>query len=198
MRILGVCASPKKKNSTTFFAMQKAITAVEKEGVETQILDLSQYNFNGCIDCGLCRKKLDCSQRDDFREHILPVLGSPDIKGMIFASPVYFGGITWLMKAFLDRAIPFRRNGFKFENIVAGTITVGKARHGGQELTIMDIVKCCLIHNMIMVSDKSPTSHFGGMLWSGHPEGVENDAMGIETAENIGKKVAEIVKKVHS
>jgi multimeric flavodoxin WrbA len=198
MKILGVCASPKKKNSTTFFGLQKAIAAAKSAGVKTQILNLAQYNFKGCRDCGLCRDKLDCSQNDDFREEILPLLKNPEIKGMILASPVYFGGLTSLMKAFLDRTVSFRRNGFIFENIVAGALTVGKSRNGGQELTAMDIVKYCLIHNMIMVSDASPTSHFGAMLWSGHTDGIENDSTGIETAENIGKKVAEIVKKIHS
>ena len=197
MKIIGICGSPKKRKSTTLFALQKAMEAVKAAGIKTEILHLAKYTFRGCIDCGLCKKRLDCSQKDDFREHILPVLDDPDIKGMIFASPVYFGGVTWLMKAFLDRAVPFRRNGFRFENVIAGAVTVGKARNGGQELTTIDIIKNCLIHNMIVVSDKSPTSHFGAMLWSGHPEGIEKDKLGIETAENLGKKVAEIAKKVH-
>jgi hypothetical protein len=61
----------------------------------------------------------------------------------------------------------------------------------------MDIVKNCLIHGMIVVPDAPPTSHFGGMLWSGIPDGIDRDEMGIKTAVNLGKKVAEIVKKLH-
>jgi multimeric flavodoxin WrbA len=196
MKVLGICGSPKKENSTTLFALKKAVEAVEESGVDTQLLILSQYTFSGCKDCGACRKKLDCSIDDDFKHAIIPVLKDPEIKGMIYASPVYFGGVTWLMKAFLDRSIPFRRNGFMFENRVAGVLTVGKSRHGGQELAAMDLVKNCLIHGMIVVPDCSPTSHFGGMLWSGTPDGIKNDQMGIETAVNLGKKVAEIVKKL--
>ncbi|UCH96697.1 MAG: flavodoxin family protein [Candidatus Aminicenantes bacterium] len=197
MKVLGICGSPKKENSTTLFALKKAMEAVEKNSVDSQILVLSQYTFSGCLDCGACRKQLDCSIDDDFKHIILPVLKDPGVKGMIYASPVYFGGVTWLMKAFLDRSLVFRRNGFKFENRVAGVLTVGKSRHGGQELAAMDLVKNCLIHGMIVVPDCPTTSHFGGMLWSGIPEGIENDRMGIETAVNLGKKVAEIVKKLY-
>ncbi len=197
MKILGICGSPKKKNSTTLFALNKALEASKAEGVETQLLNLAEYNYSGCKDCGHCKEILDCSLKDDFKNHLLPLLKDSEIKGMIFASPVYFGGVTSQMKSFLDRLISFRRNNFQFENIVAGTLTVGKARHGGQELAAMDIVKNCLIHCMIVVSDASPTSHFGSLLWSGHPDGIENDEIGIRTAVNIGKKVAEIALKVY-
>jgi multimeric flavodoxin WrbA len=197
MKILGICGSPKKKNSTTLFALKKAMEAVETIGVATQMLVLSKYTFSGCQDCGLCRKEFDCSIDDDFKHTILPILKGPEMKGMIYASPVYFGGVTWQMKAFLDRCLVFRRNGFFFENRVAGVLTVGKSRHGGQELAAMDLVKNCLIHGMIVVPDSPPTSHFGGMLWSGIPGGIESDQMGIDTAVNLGKKAAEIVQKLY-
>jgi len=197
MKILGICGSPRKANSTTLFALEKALAAVEERGGDTQLLRLSQYTFSGCIDCGVCRKKPDCSIDDDFKQTIIPLLKDPEVKGMIYASPVYFGGVTWQMKAFLDRSVLFRRNGFQFENRVAGVLTVGRSRHGGQELAAMDLVKNCLIHGMIVVPDSSPTSHFGGLLWSGIPGGIENDRMGIETAVNLGKKMAEIVKKLY-
>lgn len=196
MKVLGICGSPRGVKSTSRFALEKALEAVKESGLNVTLLDLSEYTFSGCIDCGVCRKRLDCSIDDDFKQSILPVLKDPAVKGMIYATPVYFGGVTWLMKAFLDRSLPFRRNGFMFAHRVAGVLTVGKSRHGGQELAALDLVKNCLIHGMVVVPDCPPTSHFGGLLWSGHPDGIENDAVGIETAANLGKRVAEIVKKM--
>jgi multimeric flavodoxin WrbA len=197
MKIIGICGSPKGKNSTTRFALEKALEAAGKQGVATQMLELKDYQFSGCQDCGACRKELTCSLDDDFKHTLLPLLQEEDIKGMIYASPVYFGGVTAQMKAFIDRCVSFRRNGFVFEGRVAGVLTVGKSRHGGQELTAIDLVKNCLIQGMTVVPDRSPTSHFGGMLWSGHPDGIKNDQMGIETAENLGQRVAEIVIKLN-
>jgi len=198
MKIIGISASPKKKDSTTLFALEQAIQVCKYEGIDTEIIDLSQYSFNGCIDCGMCRGKLTCSQNDDFKNKILPILDNKDIKGMIFASPVYFGGVSSQMKAFMDRSVMFRRNGFAFENIVAGAITVGRSRHGGQELAAMDIIKNALIQGMIVVPDASPTSHFGGNLWSGYPDKINKDDVGIKSAINLGKNIIKIVKKLNA
>jgi multimeric flavodoxin WrbA len=196
MKVLGICGSPKGSRSTTLASLKKSLAEVEKGGVETEIIDLSEYKFYGCEDCGGCSKKLTCSQNDDFRNIILPKLSDSNVKGVIFASPVYFGGVTSQLKTFMDRSVPLRRNGFLWENVVSGALAVGRSRNGGQELAVFDIIKNSLIHGMIVVSDSSPTAHFGATLWSGHPDGVENDEAGIKTAENLGKKVVEIVKKL--
>jgi hypothetical protein len=50
---------------------------------------------------------------------------------------------------------------------------------------------------MVVVSDGQPTSHFGGALWSGHPDGIANDTVGLETARNLGKRVAEVAAIMH-
>lgn len=197
MKIIGICGSPKKKNSTTMFALQKAMDTAGKEGFDTEIISLAEYDFKGCGDCGFCREKLGCSQKDDFTQKIIPLLDDEQIKGMIFASPVYFGGVTSQMKAFMDRCVPFRRNGYRFAPMIAGAISVGRSRNGGQELTTMDIVKNCMIHGMTVVPDAPPTSHFGGNMWSGVPDGINTDAIGIQTAENLGRRVAEIAKKIN-
>lgn len=196
MKILGICGSPKKNNSTTLFALKKVMETVEEQGVETEILNLADYQFSGCIDCGYCRKQLDCSQKDDFQQHIIKILNQSDISGFVFASPVYFGGISAQMKALIDRSVMFRRNGFIFEDKIAGVLTVGRSRNGGQELAAMDLVKNALIQGMTVIPDGSPTSHFGAIFHSGHKEGIEQDALGMETAENLGKKIASLSKKL--
>ena len=194
-KIIGVCGSPNKTKSTTLFALNKALEICAKEGFDTDVIELSQYKFGGCIDCGACKKKLTCSQKDDFKEHLIPKLSDPDVAGIIFASPVYFGGVTGQMKTFIDRAVIFRRNGFLFANKVAGALTVGRSRNGGQELSALDIVKAALIHGMVVVPDAAPTSHFGANLWSGHPDGIEEDETGIATAVNLGINMARHAKK---
>ncbi len=119
-KIIGVCGSPKGAKSTTLFALQKALLVCAEEGFDTELIPLGEYRYSGCIDCGACRKKLTCSQKDDFTARLIPKLDDPAISGFIFASPVYFGGITGQLKAFLDRAVTFRRNGFRFADKVAG------------------------------------------------------------------------------
>jgi multimeric flavodoxin WrbA len=198
MKILGICGSPNVEDSTSYRAVEIALEEAEKQGFDTEIIHLGEYSLNPCQDCGACRTQLKCSQNDDFSNKILPKLDDDNVVGFILSSPVYFGGMTAQLKMFIDRAVMFRRNGFKFENKVAGAIAVGRSRNGGQELTVIEIAKAMMVHGMIIVPDSSPTSHFGGILHSGAEGGMENDETGIKTARNLGYKVAEISKKLNS
>jgi len=98
-------------------------------------------------------------------------------------------------KAFLDRTVLFRRNGFMFKNKLGGVIAVGGSRNGGQELTIQAVHAAMMIHDMILVGDGD---HFGGAAWGGHPEGYEGDAIGISTARNLGKRITEVACMLQS
>ena len=198
MKVIGICGSPKKDGSTTLFSLKKALAKVELFGIDTEIIELSHYSMSGCDACNDCKKSGYCSINDDFSSKIFGILDDPEVKGFIFASPVYFGGVTSQMKAFIDRCVVFRRRGFDWENKVAGVLTIGNSRNGGQELAAMDLIAFSMIHGMIIVPDASPTSHFGAVLQSGCEGGVKNDTIGIETAVNLGKKVGQIAKKLNS
>lgn len=198
MKILAVSGSPKKDESTTRFALSEAIEEITNSGLEVIHINLSEYQFEGCEDCGGCRKKLRCSKDDDFTAKILPIITDADIGGVLFASPVYFGGVSSQMKMFFDRTLPLRRNGFVWENCVAGAITVGGARNGGQEFAALDIIRFAMIQGMIVVPDASPTSHFGGSLWSRQPDGLTKESKDVVQARNLGKKVAEISKLINN
>lgn len=189
-KILGICGSPNKEKSTTLFALKKTLEVCAQAGFETEIIELANFSFGGCIDCGGCRKKVTCTQKDDFTAKLIPILQDEAVSGIVFASPVYFGGVTSQMKAFMDRCVVFRRNGFIFGNKVAGALTVGGSRNGGQELAAMDIVKNALIQGMVVVPDAAPTSHFGANLWSRHPGTIEKDDGGIQGAINLGVNMA--------
>jgi len=198
MKIIGISGSSKSKESSTRFVLENALETVSDRGVETELIDLSEYSFDGCHDCGGCRKAVRCSQNDDFTEKLLPRLVDSDIGGIIFASPVYFGGVSSQMKAFFDRTLPLRRNCFVWENRVAGAITVGGARNGGQEFAALDVIRFAMIQGMIVVPDASPTSHFGGSVWSKQPDGLTENSADVIQAKNLGTRVAEVALSVES
>jgi multimeric flavodoxin WrbA len=192
MKILGICCSP-RKGKTTEYCLKKALEAASSPGITTTMLSLPDKKFQGCIACNYCRNHLDCSLKDDYQKDILPLLSDPEIKGLIIATPVYFGSMSSQCKAFLDRTLPLRRNGFVLKNKVAGVLAVGGSRNGGQELTIQAVHAALLIHDCIIVGDSQPSAHFGGIGWERHPGGFEEDEDGMFTVENLGKKVAETV-----
>jgi len=197
MKIVGISCSPRKGKSTKF-ALDVCLQAVKETvpDVETMLIELSELKINGCLACGKCMKVLECSQEDDFPK-MIPILSDPELAGLLVATPVYFGSMTSQCKAFLDRCVMFRRNGFVLRNKVGGVIAVGGFRSGGQELTIQSVHAAMLVQDMVVVSEGRPTSHYGATLWSGHPDGIEKDTFGLETARNLGKRVAEVAVKMH-
>lgn len=196
MKILGVCASP-RKGQTSFVALEAALNAAREAtpGVETQLVELAGQQVNGCLACGKCTKKVTCSQ-DDYMGELLPLLMQKDLGGLILASPVYLGCMTSQAKAFLDRCVPLRRNGFLLRNKVGGAIAVGGMRNGGQSLVLQQIHAAMLVQDMVVVSDGQPTSHFGGTGFSGMEGGMKADEFGLATATNLGRRVVEVAAKL--
>ncbi len=197
VRILGICCSPRQGQST-YKAMAACLDAAEQAAprVETQLIELAGKKIGPCTACNICKKGLICGWDDSFGE-LIPVLADPSVKGIIIGTPVYFGSMTSQCKAFIDRCVMFRRNGWLFRDKVGGVLTVGGVRNGGQELTLQSVRAAMLCHDMICVSEGKGTAHFGAALFSGCEGGIEADETGMETARNLGQRVAQLALRIH-
>ena len=193
--IIGVCCSPRPQK-TTYEAMSACLAAAaETNGVTTKLIELAGKTIGPCLACGICKEGLICGIDDSFGE-IIEAFQDSAFAGLIVGTPVYFGMMTAQCKAFLDRSVVFRRNGWMLRDKVAGVLAVGRVRNGGQELTIQAVRTAMLCHDMICVSDGRPMAHFGAALWSGAEGGVAADQEGLETARNLGQRVAEVARRV--
>ncbi|MCB2185183.1 MAG: flavodoxin family protein [Deltaproteobacteria bacterium] len=196
MKILGISASP-RAGKTSKVALEAALAGAKEAvpQVETVLVELAGKTIHGCLACGKCAKELSCSQDDDFNA-LIPLLDDPDLAGIITATPIYFGSLTSQAKAFWDRAVMFRRHGFKLRNKVGGAIGVGGFRNGGQELAIQTLHAIMLVQDMVIVSDGMPTSHFGGTCVSGAAGSLDDDDFGLGTCRGLGRRVAEVAAKL--
>ncbi len=197
MKLIGIATSP-RKIQTTHFSLQESLKAAKEENpeIETELIELAEKKIGSCVDCGSCRKELTCSIKDDFYD-LIPVLADKDLKALIIATPVYMGSMSSQCKAFLDRTVSFRRNNFLFRNLIGGVIAVGGARSGGQELSIQAVHAAFLIHDMIIAGDGKPSAHFGGSLWAkGKLEVIKQDEVGLDTARNLGRRIAGLMSKL--
>ncbi len=198
MKIIGIAGSPRRGKSSKFL-LERCFAALEAEATElgqtiaTEIIDLAGMKFNGCVACDFCKKDLQCSQKDDFQP-MLEKFADPDLVGIVVSTPVYMGSMTAQTKAFLDRTVAHRRNGFLFKDKLGGVITVGGSRNGGQELTIQGVHAAMMIHDMIIVGDGG---HFGGITWGNHPDGYEGDIIGLDTALKLGERMAQVALKLN-
>lgn len=183
--------SPRREGNTEFL-LKKALEAAERSGAETDLINLAQAELEPCIACDICKSTGECAIYDDmprFIEKIIPA------KGIILASPVYFGSVTSQLKMFMDRTRPLRSN-FLLKDKIGGAITVGGARNGGQETAINTIHQFLLIHDALVVGDGKPLAHYGGTGVGGSPGDVKKDEFGIETAENLGRNIARLIDKL--
>ena len=197
MKILGICCSP-RKGHTTFKAMKVCLAAAREVGdkIDTELIELADKKIGPCIACDICRQGLVCGIDDDFAE-LISLIADKDVVGLIIGTPVYFGSMTAQCKAFLDRCVVFRRNGWLLRDKIAGVLAVGGVRHGGQELTLQALRAAMLCHDMICVGDGHPSGHFGAALYSGGENGIETDEAGLETSRNLGRRVAEVAVKLN-
>ena len=190
MKIIGINCSP-RKGQTTQKSLEVCLKAVHNESgdIETDIIEIADLDVRGCLGCGYCKKQLKCKQEDDFNS-LIPVLSDKEVAGIIIATPVYLGTMTSQCKAFLDRTVALARNGSLLRNKVGGVLAVGGVRNGGQELTIQAVQAAMFCHDMVCVGGGTKAAHFGAALVSNEQKGIECDEIGIETARDIGRRVA--------
>jgi len=109
MNIVLLQGSARKKGNTA-----KVLGWVEEElstlGHEVESIYLASKNLKGCLGCGKCKEKPDevgCVQKDDIPD----ILGKMvNAQAVVFASPLYFWGITAQLKAVIDRTYSIYTN----------------------------------------------------------------------------------------
>jgi multimeric flavodoxin WrbA len=194
VKIIAVSGSP-RKGKTTAAALTTALEAakaVDPERIETELIELADLKLNGNMAAGV---PLEPGQQDDFPE-LATKLAAKDVGGIIVGSPVYFGSMTSLCKAFLDRCISLRMRQFALANKVGGALAVGAVRNGGQELTLQGIQAALMCQEMVVVGDGRPTCHTGATVWNSGKDDVSQDEFGMSTVKNLGRRVAEVALRM--
>jgi multimeric flavodoxin WrbA len=183
LKILGIACSP-RPGKTTAAAVKVALEAAEAVGpaIETELVELAGMNIPVFDPAA--------PGSADF-EKVAAKLTDPKVAGILVGTPVYFGSMSSLCKAFLDRCIALRTDNFALANKVAGVVAVGGMRNGGQELTIQTVQAALLAQEMILVGDGRPTAHRGATLWN-QGDDISKDELGLSTARNLGRRVAEV------
>ncbi|MCC6486821.1 MAG: flavodoxin family protein [Candidatus Hydrogenedentes bacterium] len=189
-KVIGINSSP-RKGKTTAAALTVCLEAVQEldPKLDVELIELADFSIPAQLAAG---QPLKAGEADDFPK-LVERLGDPAVVGIIVGSPVYFGNMSALCKAFLDRCGAFRSDGFKLRNKVGGVLAVGSARNGGQELTIRSIQTALMCQDMIIVGDGQPSARIGATLWNQN-DSIAEDAFGTDTAKNLGRRVAELAR----
>ena len=186
MKVTAFNGSPRKDGNTAIL-IKHVFRELEKEGLETELVQLSGKKIHGCIACYKCFENKDqrCSVKEDFaNECIEKMIGS---EGIILGSPVYFADVTAEMKALIDRAgfVSLANNGL-YKNKVGASV-VALRRTGGIH-TLDSLNHFFLAGQMIIV---------GRAIGIGRNIGeVEKDEEGLQMVKNLGQRMAWLVNKL--
>ena len=192
-RIIAISCSPRQgKTTATSLGVCLQAAAKVSEKIETELIELAGLRINGSLAAGI---PLEPGEKDDFPP-LVPRLTDPAVRGIIIGTPVYFSNMSSLCKAFLDRCIAMYKNDLALSNKVAGVLAVGGSRNGGQEATIQSVQASLFCQEMIVVGNGRPGARFGATVWSGATGGVTQDEYGMNTARNLGQRVAEMVLRL--
>jgi len=104
-KVIAMNGSPRQKWNTHIL-LEKCLDGAKEMGAETELINLYDLNFKGCISCFACKLKgvivRKCVMKDDL-EPVLQIIC--DCDALILGSPIYFDSITGEMRSFWERLI---------------------------------------------------------------------------------------------
>jgi len=106
--------------------------------------------------------------------------------GIILGSPTYYGTMAWEMKKLLDESVKFHG---KLRGKVGGAFTSSANVGGGNETTVLDILKALLIHGMVVCGDHRG-DHYGPVA-IGKP-----DKRAFDCCDSHARNLAGLMKKL--
>lgn len=116
MKIIVLNGSPRKGNTLTAI---NAFAEGAKAKHEVEIVDTYQLNVSPCMGCGACECRKGCVAKDDSNSIVDKIVASDVI---VFATPVYWWGMTAQMKMVIDKCYC---RGLQLKGKKAGVIVVG-------------------------------------------------------------------------
>lgn len=190
--VVGVSCSP-RKGKTTATAMAAALEAAKgvDPRITTELIDLGGMKILGSD--GNSSAQAVRETDDDFIK-VLPMLDSPNLCAMIIGSPSYYRSMSSLCKAFLEKLAVFREPTMRLADVPIGALSIGSNRNGGQELVIEQILMAMLSYGAVVVGGKGK-GPLGATLWNAYENDITQDELGMESARNLGIRVAEAALK---
>jgi len=99
MKVLGIMGSPRRKSNTEVL-LDKALEGAREAGAEVEKVLVSNLKISPCLEIYACLKDGNCAIKDDMQLLYKKLLEADHI---VFASPMFFYGITSQAKAIIDR-----------------------------------------------------------------------------------------------
>ena len=179
-----------RKDGNTAILLDTVLEELKREGIETELVQLSGKSLQGCIACFKCFENKDgrCAVKKDEMNVYIEKMQEAD--GILLGSPTYFSDVSTNMKALIERCgMVARANDDMFRRKVgAGVVAV---RRAGAAHVFSSLNFFFLIGQMII-----PGSSYWNIAIGRQPGEVMNDNEGMQTMTNLGTNMAWLMKKL--
>ncbi len=187
MKVLAINSSA-RKNGNTAILINRIFEELNKEGIETEMIQFAGQIMEPCKACWNCRGKKNCiHHKDNFRE-IFDKMKEAD--GIILGSPVYMANMSANMQAFLERAsvvTDMNRGEGLLRHKAGAAITA--ARRGGAVNALDAMNHFFLLQEMFVVG-----SCYWSMAYGQIPGDVQNDEEGLNTMSVLARNMIFLLK----
>ncbi len=107
-------------------------------------------------------------------------------EGIILGSPVYYGTMAAELKDLIDRSVKFHG---QLDAKIGGAFASSGGPGGGNETTVLDLLKALMIHGMIVKGD-AQGDHYGPIAVGAPDERSQAEC------RKLGQRVAELVMRL--
>jgi len=180
-----------RKDGNTAILIRYVFRELEKEEIDTELVQLSGRRIHGCIACMKCFENKDqrCSVEDDMANECIEKMLEAD--GIILGSPTYFANVSTEMKALIDRAgMVSRANSDMLARKVGAAVVA--VRRAGSIHVFNSMNHFFLIGQMIV-----PGSSYWNLGMGRQKGEVEKDDEGIKTMKDLGRNIAWLLDKLN-
>jgi multimeric flavodoxin WrbA len=180
-----------RRDGNTAILVKTVFEELEREGIETELVQLARRDIRGCIACYKCADNLDqrCAVKHDIANECIEKM--IEAQGIILASPTYFADVTAEMKALIDRSgMVAKTNGDLLRRKVGAAVVA--VRRGGAIHSFDTMNHFFFINQMIV-----PGSSYWNVGIGRQPGEVSADEEGLATMKTLGQNMAWLLKKIH-
>lgn len=187
MKALAFNGSPNQKGNT-FHTLKIVTDELERQGIDTEIIQVGDKTISGCLACGQCMKHMNeqCVIPGDEVNTWIQKMKQAD--GLLLGSPVHYSAIAGAMKSFLDRAFFVAGVNNSMLRHKVGASVVAVRRSGG-------VPAFDQLNNYICYSEMlMPTSNYWNVIHGMFPGEASKDEEGVQIMRVLGKNMAWLMK----
>lgn len=189
MKVIAVNSSARKDGNTKTL-LDAVLEELNKEGIETEMIQLAGEVISPCKACWGCGGKGNCVHKKDMFSEVFEKMKEAD--GILLGSPVYSANVSANMQALLERsAVVADMNPGLFAHKAGASVAA--VRRAGAIQAVDTMNHFFLNHEMFVAGSTYWNMGYGQM-----PGDVAKDEEGLANMRNLGQNLACLLKALNS